>query len=119
VKRAAILGLSDWSDDTPIPDLLATARTASTPAPQALALRGVVRLAGLPGSHRTPSETVKVLADVLSLAKQADEKRAVLSLLPRYAIKESLDLAGTLVSDSEVAAEAKSAVARLERTVKR
>jgi hypothetical protein len=62
---------------------------------------------------------VKVLADVLSLAKQADEKRAVLSLLPRYAIKESLDLAGTLVSDSEVAAEAKSAVARLERTVKR
>jgi HEAT repeat protein len=119
VKRAAILALSDWSDDTPVPDLLASARTTSTPAHQALALRGVVRLVGLPGSRRTPLETVKVLADVLSLAKQADEKRAVLSLLPRYAIKESLDLAGTLVNDSEVGAEAKSAVTRLERTVKR
>jgi HEAT repeat protein len=117
VKRAAILALSDWSDDTPVPDLLASARTASTPAHQALALRGVVRLVGLPGSPRTPLETVKVLADVLSLAKQADEKRAVLSLLPRYAIKESLDLAGTLVNDSEVGAEAKAAVARLQRTM--
>jgi HEAT repeat protein len=117
VKRAAILALSDWSDDTPVPDLLASARTTSTPAHQALALRGVVRLVGLPGSRRTPLETVKVLADVLSLAKQADEKRAVLSLLPRYAIKESLDLAGTLVNDSEVSAEAESAVARLQRTM--
>src|ERR1019366_10749926 len=70
VKRAAILALSDWSDDTPVPDLLASARTTSTPAHRSLALRGVVRLVGLPRSRRTPLETVKVLADVLSLAKR-------------------------------------------------
>jgi hypothetical protein len=55
----------------------------------------------------------------MALAKQADEKRSVLSMLPRYPVRESLDLATTLVNDPEVGAEAKAAVGRLERTVRR
>jgi hypothetical protein len=54
----------------------------------------------------------------MGLAKQAEEKRAVLALLPRFPVRESLDLARASVNDPEVAAEAKAAVARLERTVR-
>jgi hypothetical protein len=47
-----------------------------------------------------------------------EEKRAVIALLPRYPVRESLELARASVNDSEVSAEAKAAVARLERTVR-
>ena len=119
VKRAAILALTDWPDVAPIPDLINTARTASNPAHQVLALRGALRLVGLPGTHGTPGENVQVLAEAMSLARQAEEKRAVLALLIRFPTKEALDLASASVNDSAVSAEAKAAVARLERTVRR
>lgn len=119
VKRAAILALSEWPDTTPLPDLFETARTASDPAHQALAFRGAMQLIAVPNPARPPRETVKLLVEAMALAKQADEKRSVLSMLPRYPVRESLDLARTLVNDPEVGAEAKAAVARLERTVRR
>ncbi len=118
VKRAAIVALSEWPDDTPVPDLLDAARSESIPADQVLALRGAVRLTGLPGSRRTSSEKVEILAAVMGLAKQAEEKRAVLALLPRFPTREALDLANRAAADPEVAAEAKAAAARLERTVR-
>jgi HEAT repeat protein len=119
LKRAAILALTDWPDGVPIPDLIKTARTASNPAHQVLALRGALRLVGLPGTRGTPGENVQVLAEAMSLAKQVEEKRAVLALLIRFPTKEALDLASASVNDSAVSAEAKAAVARLERTVRR
>ena len=82
-------------------------------------MRGAIRLIGIPAPGRPPRESVKLLADAMSLARQAEEKRAVLALLPRYPVEESLALAKASLNDSQVAAEAKSAVARLERTIKR
>jgi HEAT repeat protein len=119
VRRAAILALGDWPDTTPLSDLFETARAASDPAHQALAFRGAMQLIALPNPARPPRETVKLLAEAMPLAKQADQKRVVLSMLPRYSVRESLELATTLVNDREVGAEAKAAVARLERTVRR
>jgi hypothetical protein len=116
--RAAILALTAWPDITPVPDLMATARSASNPAHQVLALRGALQLIGLPAPSRPPRESVKMLAEAMGLAKQAEEKRAVLALLPRFPVREALDLANASVNDSEVAAEAKAAVSRLERTVR-
>src|SRR5207248_261945 len=118
MKRAAILALTEWPDAAPVPDLLETARTASTPAHQVLALRGALRLIGLPDSSRPATETVKFLASAMSLARQVEEKRSILSLLQRFPVKESLDLAKTMVNDSAVAAEAKQAVSRIERVLK-
>ena len=46
-----------------------------------------------------------MLAEAMGLAKQAEEKRAVLALLPRFPVREALDLANASVNDSEVAAE--------------
>lgn len=119
LKRGAILALAEWPDPTPIPDLMETARTASNPVHQVLALRSALQLIRLPAAGRSPAETAKLLATAMSLAKQADEKRTVLTLLQRFPSKEALDLATAYVNDSEVSAEAKAAVTRLERAVRR
>jgi hypothetical protein len=84
-----------------------------------LALRGALQLIRLPAAGRPVGETVRLLAAAMGLAKQADEKRTVLGLLQRYPSKEALDLATAYVNDSEVSAEAKAAVTRLERAVRR
>jgi HEAT repeat protein len=119
LKRAAILALGEWPDDAPIADLLKTSRASTTQAHQVLALRSAVRLIGRPGTARSPGETVRMLADAMRLARQADEKRSVLALLPRFPSRDALDLARASLNDSEVGAEAKAAVNRLERTVGR
>jgi HEAT repeat protein len=118
LKRAAILALSDWPDEAPVGELLETARTASSPAHQVLALRGALKLIALPAVRRPPRETVQLLAQAMALARQAEEKRAVLALLPKFPAREALDLARASLDDQEVAAEAKAAVDRLARVVK-
>jgi HEAT repeat protein len=118
IKRAAILALSDWPDGAPISDMLETARTASSAAHQVLALRGALKLIALPAAGRQHRESVKLLAEAMSLAKQPEEKRSVLSLLPRFPVKEALDLAKASLEDNDVQAEAQMAVNRLARVVK-
>jgi HEAT repeat protein len=118
LKRAGILALSDWPDDAPISDLFETARSASSPAHQVLALRGALKLIALPATARPARETVKLLANAMSAAKQPEEKRSVLALLPKFPVKEALDLAKALLDDKDVGAEAKVAVDRLVRAVR-
>jgi len=62
---------------------------------------------------------VKLAAEAMSLAKDPAEKRAILALLPRYPVKESLELASALANDPQVGQEAKTATARLERAIRR
>ncbi len=114
IRRGAILALSDWPNPTPMPDLLAAARSDSNPACQILALQGYIKMIALPDS-RTPAVTVKMLADAMSLAKRADEKKAVLSQVQRFNTPEALALAESAARDPEVASEAQAAVAQIER----
>ena len=72
----------------------------------------------MPGTARPPRETVKLLAAAMSLAKQPEEKRSVLALLPNYPVREALDLAKASLDDKEVGEAAKAAVDRLARVVK-
>jgi HEAT repeat protein len=118
LREGAILGLTEWPNDTPVTDLLQAARAASSPSQQVLALRGVIRLIPEPGSHRTVDEKVQLLIQAMGLAKQPEEKRAILALLPALPTKAALDFANAWVNDSEVGAGAKAAATRLERTVK-
>ncbi len=115
--RAAILGLTEWPGEEPMRDLLALAGQTKNPAHQILALRGFLNLVQLP-SARPAEETVQLLADALKLAAQPDEKKAVLALLPRYPTPEGLALARAAADDAGVAAEAKMAVQRLERSLR-
>jgi HEAT repeat protein len=112
IARAAILALSNWDGPAPMADLLAIAKNGGDSPLGILALRGYLKLVSLP-SDRPASESARMLGEAMPLARQAAEKRSLLSLLPAYPCAESLQLAQTLVNDEEVAREAKAAVARI------
>ncbi|UCG48878.1 MAG: hypothetical protein JSU94_03670 [Phycisphaerales bacterium] len=44
-------------------------------------------------SNRSLADSVKLLGDAISVARRADEQKAVLAALPRRPCKEALDLA--------------------------
>jgi DNA-binding phage protein len=97
-------------------DLLGFAGRTQNAAHQTLALRGVLKLLDLP-SVRKAEETVALLEQVMKLAQQPEEKKAVLSLLPRVASARGLKLAEAALADQTVAEEAKIAVERLKRAL--
>jgi len=117
IARGAVLALTDWADATPMPDLLALAKNDSNAALQVLALRGYLKLVGLP-SERPASDSARLLAEAMPLAKQTAEKRTVLSLVGNYPCKESLQIAEASANDESVAKEAKAAVDKINQALK-
>jgi HEAT repeat protein len=112
ISRAAILALSDWPTPAPMPDLVAVARSDRNPAGQVLALRGYIKLAAIPG-QRPASESVRLLAEAMGLAKRPEEKKAILAVLPAYPSQEALQLAEASLKDENVVTEAKTASDRI------
>jgi HEAT repeat protein len=117
IVRGAILALTEWGNPAPIPDLLAITQSSANPALGILALRGYIKLLGLP-STRSSAETAKMLGVALGLAKQPAEKRSVLSMLGNLPCKESLEIAEAAQRDEAVAKEAKAAVERIAGVLK-
>ena len=112
IVRAAILALSNWADPAPLADLAAVAKSSTNPAQQILALRGYLKLMVIPSQRPNP-ESARLLGEAMQLAKEPAEKQTVLSLLPTYPCKESLELAEASLGDAAVANEAKAAVDRV------
>ncbi len=115
VQRAAILGLTEWPTPDPLPDMLDAAKTNQVRSHQILALRGYLKLVGL-RSRRPRAESVQLLEEGLKLAQQDDEKKAVLSMLPRFASPEALKLAESL-QEGSVSEEAKLAIERIKKSM--
>jgi len=115
IQRAAILGLTEWPTPEPLPDLLNTAKTSAVRSHQILALRGYFRLVGL-RSQRSRAESVQLIEEGLKLAQQDDEKKAVLSMLPRFASPEALKLAESL-KEGPLAEEAQLAIERIKKSM--
>lgn len=117
IARAAILALSGWETSVPMPDLLSVAKGGSDPALQVLALRGYVKLLSLPSQRPVP-ESARLLGEAMQLAKATSERRMVLSLLPTYPCKESLELAQASLNDQAVSREAKAAIGQINDAMK-
>jgi HEAT repeat protein len=115
VQRAAILGLTEWPTPDPLPDMLDAAKTSQVRSHRILALRGYFRLVGQ-RSQRSKAESVQLLEEGLKLAQQDDEKKTVLSMLPRFASPEALKLAESL-EEGAVSAEAKLAIERIKKSM--
>ena len=113
VKDAAVRALADWPDATVAADLLAIAKTEAKQTLQVIALRGYLRLAGLP--DRPAAEKVKMCQEALAAAKRPDEKRLVLGPLADLNTLEALKTAAPLMDEAGVKEEAASATVKIAK----
>ncbi len=113
IVRAGILALSEWQSPVPMPDLLNLVKEGATPVQQVLALRGYIKLISAPSSRTIP-QTVDLIVLAAGLAKQPEEKRSLLALLPFYPTRKALALAQSMVDDTAVTREARYAVTRVQ-----
>jgi len=118
VKRAAILALSEWPDSALAAELLSVAKADAVVVRQVLALQGYIKLVSLP-TKRSASQTVKLLQDGMAVAKRPEEKKAILAVLPRFSCTEALKMAQNYETDSALTAEAKLAVEKIKKALKR
>ncbi|MGA2679194.1 MAG: HEAT repeat domain-containing protein [Sedimentisphaerales bacterium] len=112
IKDAAVRALSDWPTAAPAADLLKVAQTFENPVHKALALRGYVRLAGLP-NNRPAEETMKMYKDAMALASDASEKKMVLSGLSGTNSFEAMDMAASYLDDKDLKEEAEAAAIKI------
>ena len=110
-RKGAIRALAAWGDPGPIEKLMGVARDDSDKVNRVLALRGVIRLVGLP-SDRSEDGTTTILGRAMKLAGRADEKRSILAALPRT--EAALAIAQACCSDASVRDEAVLAVRKIK-----
>jgi len=115
VVDTAVRGLADWPDPAAAPDLAAIARSAASPTHKILALRGLIRLAALPGN--SGEQAVKWLAEAMSLASRPDEKKLALAALGGINHAAALELAVKSLADEGLEVEAATAVVKIARGV--
>jgi hypothetical protein len=92
------------------------AKTERDSTNQVLALRGYIKLLGIPANSNS-AETVRLLADAMSVAKRVDEKKAVLSALSKYPCKQALALAERWKTIPGLSAEADLALKKIKETL--
>jgi hypothetical protein len=113
VVDAAVRGLSSWPTPAALDDAAILARKAGNETHRLLALQGFLRMTGLE-RNRNPEAVIADLRQAYLLAARPEEKRLVLGLLPRFPCTEALDLAGIILGDPTVKAEAQAAVDRIK-----
>jgi HEAT repeat protein len=114
-RKAAIRALSDWPESAPADDLLAIAK-ADSGDDGILALRGCVNLLSK-WSNRPAADNVAKLAEAMSLAKRTDEKRLILSVLPKFPCEQSLKMAQVLADDKDLGREAGLAAGKIKNAM--
>ncbi|MBN1805156.1 MAG: DUF1080 domain-containing protein [Sedimentisphaerales bacterium] len=115
-RKAAIRAMADWPTPEPLKDLMELASSESDSANIILAIRGYIKLLGVP-TDRSAAETVELLAKAMTVAQQAEEKKAILSTLSRYPCKQALDYAESWKTIPELSAEAESAINKIKETL--
>jgi HEAT repeat protein len=108
----ALRALGEWRDAAPASALLRLCATAKERTHQVLALRGYLRVVGLPSS-RPPEQTVELLKQAFAAVKEPDDKKLVLGGLSGVRHADAAALAATCLSDDAIKEEAAAAVIRI------
>lgn len=111
-RDGAVRALGDWPSAAPLDDLEELARSSRPDVERVLALRGYLRLLGLP-SERSQAETVAKLKMAMSLSRSAGERKLVLGQIGGMNDGAGLELAAPLMADPDVGEEAAATVLRL------
>jgi len=115
VKLVALQQLAEWPDDQPMEDLIRIARATQDSQTRSIALRGYVRMIGASES-RSPDSALRLYKEAASLAKSTEEKRLVLSGLPKLRSLAALEYAAGFLADEGVRAEAELVVTEIARS---
>jgi HEAT repeat protein len=117
VRDAAIRGLAAWPTPAPFEDLVKLARTAPEPVHRVLALRAALRLASKV-QGRTPKQMTGLVTELMQLAHEPAERKAVLAELGRCPTGEALQAAQSFLADPELATEAGVAVTQIASAIR-
>ena len=104
-KDAAFRALTNWPDAAPMNELLSLAQSSTNETHRVLALRGFVRMAGLPGA-RSPKETLALFAGAHTAIKSADDRKLFLSALSEIKDFGAVDACAQFIADPAVSEEA-------------
>jgi HEAT repeat protein/type 1 glutamine amidotransferase len=100
--------LVDWETPEAADDLLTIVKASANPTHRTLALRGYLRIAGLPGIP--PARRLEMCREGLRLAQRDDERRLALAVLAGVPTVEALRTALPFVEREGVSEEAGAAV---------
>jgi len=109
VRKAAVRALADWPDLSPMPDLLGVAKDGKDKAEQIVALRGYIRLAGLPAARGK----VQFYREAMEAATRPEEKWLVLAGLANVAQPEALKVVEPCLEDPKLQREAFAAYEKI------
>ncbi|MBN2309207.1 MAG: HEAT repeat domain-containing protein, partial [Candidatus Hydrogenedentes bacterium] len=112
VKDAAIRALAEWPDAAPLNDVLALAQGASEEIHRILALRGFIRMLGLP-SERSGAQTLELYQQAMALASRDDEKKMVLAGLSDVGDKAVLGVIEQYLDNAALRAEVEQALSKV------
>ncbi len=107
-KIGAIEALSAWSDASAAPELLVIAKNTSNAEELSAAIQGYV--AAIKKSKTTSANKVIMLRDVMPLAKNAAQKRAILAELSKNQTFNAMLFAGKYLDDNDTKQVAARAV---------
>jgi len=116
VQDAAIRAMAEWRNARVAADLLRVAAEGKTLVHRVLALRGYVRVLGLP-SDRPASETLKMYGDALGVAERPDEKRLVISGIASVPDAAALKMVEPFLADATLGSEAAIATANIAAAI--
>ncbi len=114
--NAAVRALAKSNDISVLADLRDIAQHSDKQAHRVLALRGFVRLLGLP-NERTPDQSFELYEAALALARRPEEQRLVLGGLAVVASPEALETARELRATPELQPEAELAIVSIARLI--
>lgn len=112
MRKAAFRALADWPDNAPLADLHDIAKSDAEQVDRILALRGYIRLIGLP-SERSHKETSALYQTAMALAERPEEKKLVLAGMMTVADHDALKFVEQFIDDEAVQKEAKVAHRRI------
>jgi hypothetical protein len=112
MRKAAFRALADWPDNAPLADLHDIAKSDAEQVDRILALRGYIRLIGLP-SERSHKETSVLYQAAMALAERPEEKKLVLAGMMTVADHDALKFVEQFIDDEAVQKEAKVAHRRI------
>lgn len=116
VRDAAVRALVDWPDAGPAEDLLELARGATKETHRVLALRGYVRVVGLP-SDRPMEETLRLYEQGMKAARRDEERKLVLGGLGEVPHLDALRMVEPHLKDPALLAEAAAAAVKIARAI--